>query len=286
MTDATAPYARLSHDERRLIRTPMIEGISALWRLVPLGRDRFDRRLARAMADAAGHSGFYLGGFAAHRALAGALIIDINPAILEQRLEHRLKQAGRVCSIRDRFLGAGDWGPLLTAIGGSSTHREVVEVVAAGFDYRATPSYHRALARALGPKPVRRNFVVLSSPAKVESYFRQTAELCQSVHEHGVVSRGDYGWRLASPGTGSVRLPWIELGELDIGVAVGPAGELYRFASGKHRTAVAQALKLKSIPVEIRLVHLDWLARQMAETGLSPADALVEGVRTARFASI
>ena len=86
------------------------------------------------------------------------------------------------------------------------------------------------------------------------------------------------GMWLSSFARPSVRLPWVEFGELDIGVAIGAGGELYRFASGKHRTAAAKALGLTSMPAEIRLVNAHWLSRQIAESGLSPARALRYGI--------
>jgi hypothetical protein len=277
-TAKPAVYSRLTSGERQLAEHPLREGISGLRRLLPLSPKGFERRLERAMAEAVRHgAGFYLGGFAARRALMRELWIDIDPAVLERRLEHRFRKDGRVHMIRDRFLGAGDWTPLLRRLERSSTHREVAEVVEAGFDYRATRSYARALERARGPKPVRRNFVRLSSPDRIEAYFRQTAEMCRSIEAFGLLRRSDYGRRLSSFSRPSVRLPWIEFGELDVGVAIGAGGEFYRFASGKHRTAAAQVLKLASIPVEIRLVHADWLRQQM-ETGLGPLAALRRGI--------
>ena len=240
-----------------------------------------ERDLYVLMADAARHgTGFYLSGFAARRALGQGLVIDVDPAILEQRLDHRVRLGGRSFNIRDSFIGAGDWTPLLRVLRRSSSHREVTEIVAAGFDYRQTPSYRKSLDRASGDNPVKRNHVVLSSPGKVEAYFRQTAELCRSIGESGLSRRSDYGPRLASLASPSVRLPWIEFGEVDIGVAIGAAGEVYRFASGKHRTAAAQVLRIKSMPVEIRMVHADWLVRLMEDTGLAPAAALRRGIET------
>jgi hypothetical protein len=281
VSDAAADssgYRRLTSGERQLAEHPLLEGITALQRLLPLSETRFDRKLGVAMAEATRRgTGFYLVGFAARRALGRELWIDIDPAVLERRLEHRFRQDGQVHIIRDRFLGAGDWTPLIRRLDRSTTHREVAEVVEAGLHYRETPSYAKALDRARGPKPMQRNFVRLSSPDKVEAYFRQTADMCRSIEEFGLIRRSDYGRRLSSFARPSVRLPWVEFGELDIGVAIGAGGELYRFASGKHRTAAAQALKLASIPVEIRLVHADWLARHMA-TGLTPLAALRKGI--------
>lgn len=274
----TGAYRRLTDGERERAESPLPDAIAALRRLLPLGPARFERRLEGALAKAGSGEGFHLGGFAARRALGGDLVIDIDPASLQRRLEHRFKHAGRVHNIRDRFIGAGDWTPLLRALERSSTHREVAEIVEAGFDYRKTPSYARALDRAAGARPIKRNFVTMSSPARVEAYFRQTAEMCRSIHRFGLLRRRDYGWRLASFANPSVRLPWIEFGETEVGVAVGATGDLYRFASGKHRTAAALALGLASIPVEVRLVHAEWLIGRMAETGLSPLEALRRGL--------
>jgi hypothetical protein len=36
------------------------------------------------------------------------------------------------------------------------------------------------------------------------------------------------------------------------------------------------------MPVEIRMVHADWLVRQMEDTGLAPAAALRRGIETLR----
>src|SRR6185436_14302718 len=78
----------------------------------------------------------------------------------------------------------------------------------------------------------------------------------------------------------TVRLPWVEFMESDIGLAVGPEGEIFHFASGKHRTAASQALRLATVPAEARVVHVAWLQRQIKDTGLPPIDALLAGIRS------
>jgi hypothetical protein len=282
MTDGAAmatPYSRLGKGEKQLHDRPLFEALSALKTLVPLSRPRFDRILAQALEQAERRgTGFYIGGFAARRALGARLLIDIDPSVLEKQLDYRVRQGNDVYSIRDRFLGAGNWTPLLHLLRRSSTHKEVREIVEAGFEYKSTEGYRRALERAGTARPVKRNFVALSTPAKVEAYFRHTAEMCRSIERHGMLRRADYGLKRASFGRPSIRLPWVELGELDIGVAIGSSGEIYRFASGKHRTPAAQALGLKSMPVEVRLVHADWLRRKMEETGLPATEALLAGI--------
>jgi hypothetical protein len=239
---------------------------------------RFDTLLAAALEEVADPPGFSLGGFAARRALGAALVIEIDPRRLVHRLRHWVGSGSRKSCIRDRFVGAGAWSALLDPIGASRTYRDVAEVAAAR-DYRETQAYRTALERAGGPKPVCRNFVALRSPALVEGYFRQVAELCQSLRRLGLRRRDSFGCSFAALRNFRVRRPWVELAESDVGIAIGSDGELYRFASGKHRTAAAQALGLAAIPVEVRMVHADWLRREMAATGLPPAHALLAGIR-------
>jgi hypothetical protein len=239
----------------------------------------FERRLVKGLGDAArAGEGFYLGSFAARRALGDALVTDTDPRRIKQRLKHRIVTDGRTHLIRDKFLGAGDWAPLLDPLTGSSTHREVHDVVRAKLDYRKTFMYRTAIERAGGPKPVRRNFVALKTPELVESYFQGIVELVRSIEQSGMARRAEFrrlSHIFADP---QVRKPWVEAMEADIGAAIGAEGQIYRFAPGKHRTAVAQALKLRSIPVEVRIVHASWLERQVAETGLPPVEALLHGI--------
>ena len=209
------------------------------------------------------------------------LVFNVNPARLEQKLQIEFLEDGGLQLVRDKFLAR--WAPLLIPIHGSSIYREVAEIVRGGFDYRATNAFRKALERVRTDRPVRRNFVTLNSPELVEAYYRRTAETCRSVSERGLLRRSEYGTHF----TGSppwMRLPWIELGELDVGVAIGAGGELFRFASGKHRTAAAKALGLKSMPVEARMVHAHWLRGQMAKTGLPMLDALLHGIGTLEIA--
>jgi hypothetical protein len=277
----TAGYRRVRPSERSLHEGTLGEALSGLRGFLPLSVKTFENRLAAGLETArrAG-TGFYLGGFAGRRALGNALVINVDPRLIELRLQHRAAEADRVYLIRDRFLGAGDWTALLSGVRNSSTYKEVQEIIEAGLDYRKTEAYRTALQRAGGPRPVSRNFVALRSPELVERYFSQTAELCRSIRDHGLQRRAHYGRRMGeSLRNPRVRLPWVELGESEVGIAIGAGGEIYRFASGKHRTAVAQALGLDSMPGEIRMVHATWLDRQMANSGLSVVEALLRGVR-------
>ncbi len=260
--------------------SPSSRAIATLKSFLPLGRDRFEQRFALALQEAADDcSGFVLEGYAARRALGPSLVIDIDPSQLEQRMKHRIGTATNRVYLQDKFIGSGHWQQMLQPISASSTHRDVQDVIRAGFDYRKTDAYRHALKEANGPTPVRRNFVALKSPHLVDRYFRQVAGLCQSIREKGIRRRSDF-WQIADAFKNlDVRLPWVELVESDIGMAIGRNGEQYHFGSGKHRIAAAQALGLSVVPAEVRLVHLSWLQRQMT-SGLAPTDALLQGIRS------
>jgi len=109
----------------------------------------------------------------------------------------------------------------------------------------------------------------LNTDERIEAYFRYCIDLIQSVQKDGVVSRASLGifgriW-LDHRGARPLALDSVER---DVGVAITESGRLVRHLGGKHRTAVAHALGLSQMPVELRLVHVGWLRREMERTGL------------------
>ncbi|HEX9905630.1 MAG TPA: hypothetical protein VGA77_11760 [Propylenella sp.] len=261
-------------------RRPIARATATLRALLPLSRAQFERRLAHALEEAAQNAnGFFLGGYSARRALGPRLLINIDPRRLKYRLKHRLPRNGRDIYFEDKFLGAGNWSPILQPVPTFATHREVEEIISYDFDYRRTAAYRNAMAKSGGRRPVKRNFVALKSPELVEGYFEYITELCRSIHANGVRRREEYRAPATAFRNPKVRLPWVELMESDVGLAIGPSGETYAFGCGKHRTAAALALRLNSIPVEVRLVHRAWLERQIARSKLPPLEALLRGIR-------
>jgi hypothetical protein len=129
-------------------------------------------------------------------------------------------------------------------------------------------------------RPSERNGVVLSTAEDVEAYLRYCRALIKSARKHGVVRRRTSGtFRGRWLKHRGARPPLVDLAERDVGVAIGVDGELVRHLGGKHRTAIAQALGMERIPVEVRLVHVGWLAKEMLRTGLAAHLALQAGLR-------
>lgn len=254
--------------------------IATIKGLLPLARDRFERRLAVALEQAGAPNSFVLGDFAARRALGANLVIDVDPMRLTERMKHHSGASPGRIYLHDKFIGSGQWQSMLRPISASVTHRDVQEIIGAGLDYRNTRAYRQALKKAGEQHPIRRNFVALKTPQLVDRYFQQVVELCRSIGENGISRRVDFRHTATAFKNPTVRLPWVELTEADIGIAIGVDGELHHFGSGKHRIAAAQALRLRSVPVEVRVVHASWLRRQMGKGVQSPLSALLQGIQS------
>lgn len=244
---------------------------------LPGAKARFESGLARALRTASAQGqGFYMNVADARSALGEGLMLEVDPQALSMRVREYVLSDGKVVSIGDRFLGAGDWTPLVLPARKSPTVWEVNQIVAAGFDFRKTVCFERYVARAAAGDPVKRNHVVLDTEERIAAYLGHTVNMLRSVEANGVLSRRQWLARGVRP-EGRGRM--LELSEQEVGVAIGAEGALYRFCAGKHRTAAAVALKLKRMPVEVRLVHADWLRAQVEATELAPVRALIEGIR-------
>ncbi len=206
--------------------------------------------------------------------------LDLDPFSLKHRISDWVRHPGGVHWVGIAFLDAADWTAAISEVQNSPVHRETLEIVAAGKDFRDTEAY-RAMIRAIEKgHPPKRNKVTLVTPADVDAYFDYCNAVISNIRERGFLRLSEtapfHRLRIAHR---DVRPILHDASEIDVGVAIAEDGEIIRHLGGKHRTAIAMALKLKTMPVEIRMVHARWLARQVERTGLPPHRALVEGVR-------
>jgi hypothetical protein len=244
----------------------------------------FPRRFAAAAADLLArpggaavppqHAFWYFG---------SALRLWIQPHALKWRLADYVHDGRRTRWIGSSFLDGADWSGALSPLRGSPVHREMVQLVKADFRFRDTRVYHRLCRAAEAGRPRLRSGVLLTTRDHVDAYFRYCVALAESVRRHGVMphreaKRGDapiFGHRAG-------RLKLLERAERDIGVAICADGALVRHLGGKHRMALACAFKLEHVPVEVRMVHVRWLERQMERTGLPPHAALMAALGALR----
>lgn len=209
-----------------------------------------------------------------------SLHLDVDPLSLKHRISDWVSDHRGVRWVGTSFLDAADWSAAITPLGKSPIHREMQEIAAAGGDLRKTRAYRNLMLAIKLGRPGRRNNIRLASVEAVDAYLRYCRDLIRSMRKRGVMRHSESGsiHRLRVKHWGA-RSPMHDSTERDIGVAITESGELIRHLGGKHRTAIAQALKLPSLPVEIRMVHTSWLAGEMRRTGLPPHLALADGVR-------
>ncbi len=285
MTNISGPrYARVSPRERPRRPDSYARRLSGV--ATPLLGSRlvfpnmFDKAIERLLAGSddvlvlPDHARWYFG---------RALNLDIDPARLTARISDFVRDQHGAHWIGTSFLDAGDWSAALRPLAGSPVHREMSELVAAGLDFRGTAAYAEMIAAAGRGRPLKRNGIRLTGPAQVDAYFGYCVDLVKSMRKHGVVPRREFrGFRKRWLKHHGARPPQLDTAERDIGVAIGAGGELVRHLGGKHRTAIAQALAMPKIPVEVRLVHIAWLAGAMERTGLPAHRALPQALQAFR----
>jgi hypothetical protein len=247
-----------SSDTASLVRPALTAPLFGSRLLFPA---EFDDVVARSLADPGAaevspkHAFWYFG---------SALRMWVDPARLKARLSDYVRDERGVRWVGSSFLDAANWSGAVAPLSDSPIHIETIELVAADLDFSRTRSYRELLARARAGRPLTRNGVTLSTVDAIEAYFHYCADLIASVREHGVKPRNEmhcvgmplFKHRKARP-------PGLNEVERDIGVAINGNGQLIRHLGGKHRTAIAQTLRLPRVPVEVRLVHVRWLAREM-----------------------
>jgi hypothetical protein len=170
------------------------------------------------------------------------------------------------------FIDAQDWSDVVTPVSRLAEHRETLQLVKFGSRYPEMPEFQKLLRRAKEGRPAPRYGSRLDSEEKIHAYFRYFLRLIDSIRESGFHAQQAMPWARLPSGFG-VRGRHA-LHQRDIGAAIDANGRLLRFLGGRHRTAIAQALAIPAVPVEIRFVHADWLAAEADRAGLDPARAL------------
>jgi hypothetical protein len=237
---------------------------------------RFDRAVSRLLKEPESvsvvpdHAASYFGQL---------LHLEVDPNRLVDRISDYVLAPRGAKWMGTSFLDAADWSAVVAPIDHSPIHREMSELVAAGADYRDTQAYRNLVYAIEVGRPSARNGVRITTTDEIEAYFHYCRDLIKSARKRGVVRHKASGaFHRLRVKHRDARSPKLDSSERDIGVAITADGELVRHLGGKHRTAIAQALKLPSLPVEIRLVHVQWIAEQVQRTGLPAHVALKHGV--------
>jgi hypothetical protein len=244
----------------------------------------FPRRLERALAHPDREAALAaISGTEARWFFGPRLTFWTDPGDLLLRLENRVEDGKQAFWLSDRFVEGSDWTEITMPEARLAEHREMIELVQHRTAYSSMPSFRQLMRRSTGRRPSRRYGDLMNSEDKIHTYFRHYLQLIETIERDGYRDRYSLGaWKV--PGTAKLQ-ERTGHHKRNIGVAIGPDGTLLRFLGGRHRTAIAQALKLPSVPVEIRLVHAAWLIGEVERSGLPPAQALLAwaGLRRPRL---
>lgn len=204
------------------------------------------------------------------------LRLEVDPNRLCWQLMDRVTDGHRVRYLAHTFLDGGDWSGAREALAGSVVQQEMAALLDLDRPLKDSPVYRYMLARIAEGKPEQRNAVRLATPALVDAYFAHYRDLAARIRAEGFLSREALNRRFSLSPLRSVATEWRE-GE--VGIAIGPDGELFRLLGGRHRTALAQLLGLPRIPVRVRLVHAVWLRGEIDRQGIPAHQALLAGLR-------
>lgn len=230
-----------------------------------LGTQPLFARLLRAALSSARstEAGFWLPNVYALRRFGGGLELEVAADSLRHTLLDGVEVGGRRLHTGHWFIGAGDWAPILWSLARHQVSGEAVELLAVDLRFRDTAAYGRYRRRAEDGMPMVRNRVVLDSAERVDGYFEAFVRLFESIRDNGLQRRARWA---RSDYSRPVQRRWAaEWREQDIGVALMADGRLCKLPGGQHRFAIARALGLRQVPVQLRLLHVDALEPYSAE---------------------
>ena len=208
------------------------------------------------------------------------LMTEIDPARLKRRLIDVVSDGRDHVRLSHWFLDQGDWEQALVALEPSEVHLEMEAIFEPEDRLQETAAYRQLLSVAAVGRPQIHNGVRLSTPELIRNYFEHYRNLRLSIERHGFLPRRQVSREITNAfARNMVRSSKAELQEREVSIAISADGEPIRIVGGHHRTAIAQRIGLTRMPVQVRLVHAKWLARQIRQTGLSPAKALRAGIR-------
>lgn len=193
------------------------------------------------------------------------LIAYTDPGALTHRAPATFTVGGRPRRLKDYWSAPVDWtGAGTCCVAELAVHRFVTQVMAAGDDWRRTALYDAyAASIGAGHRPYKR----LTSMAALDAYCEHIVRLVSSIERHGFLRHGDIDW----PGT--------RPGERQVGIAIDAGGRMVFAEKGNHRLAIAHALGLTQIPVQIMFVDRAWLDSHPGRTLLHRAEAFLAALR-------
>lgn len=188
------------------------------------------------------------------------LLIRVNPDNVIYYLPVEKNSKGIIKRYKTNFIIDGNWDKsieLLDEHKKTKTINEVLKTYEHGGSFKNTKAFENDKKKFEA-----NNFDEINEPIKekfnskddIDKYYKKNIELYEQISK--------YGYKKQSKNSSH----WTR----EIGVAIGPNGEIYRYGNGYHRMAIARYLGLKEIPVVVKKIHKDWYIKSKAQNNVDP----------------
>ncbi len=151
--------------------------------------------------------------------------------------------------ISDYFTIDGEWERCKKDINNMYPYIEAVELIKNDWKHRDTLAYKKYTKELQDGTPRRRQQILLDSIEKIDTYFLRYKSLYNSISKQGLLSNLE---------ASKLNLTYQDR---EIGVAIDKDTTLVKLPGAQHRLALAKAMGIKKVPVEIRMIHLDLIKK-------------------------
>ena len=234
---------------------------------VATGLFRSERLFAWFLNRALGRSrqeqhGFFIPTAWAQACLKDRLLTEVPTWEIRQVMFDWLHVGDHRLHISDYFIGGGDWSVFLRSIEKSAIVHEAEQLIEKNLAWSETQDYRAMLQAIEHGTPLRRQQTLLDSEEAIARYFDRFQILLESIRTRGMLRPCE------------VDRPAGGLVESEIGVALNRDGSLVKLPGAQHRVAIARAIGLPRIPVEVRMIHAGLVRERSRQKGMRPLDAV------------
>lgn len=173
------------------------------------------------------------------------LCISIPPAKIKQVLHDWILYEQKIFHSNDIFLAHFDLLAVANDIHRSPIFQQAQELVDNNWDYTITSSYKKYIEALKNKRPITKQHVLLDNEEKIDNYFHRFQALCISIQNKGFLQ------------THNLQVTSTHSPDKDLGLAIHSDGSLLKLVGGQHRFALAHALKLAEIPMQVRMIHAE-----------------------------
>lgn len=221
----------------------------------------FEHKINKAFSDLNSKHPFSLNAVFTRPVIHNFWLMECPVSLLLNRVHDWVELDNHQVYVADNFITSGDWSGLLTDIRTSSVYKEAEQVQKYQLNFKQSVVYQNYVNKLAKGKKIVRNKTNLNSVVKLDQYFLRYQALFASIKTHGLLNLKEAKLKESSLNHVSKVRRWqASWTETEIGVAIGPKGEIATLPGAKHRLSIATMLGIKSARAQVRMVHIDWLA--------------------------